>query len=99
MSREKAVRAAQQLVALSSIADDPLIVRAQDQNFSNIDWSAHYFDASEFKRILIDFVRAIVDNEPGCDMTSILNLNTYDREAVVHGLTIAYTSKDGIENG
>lgn len=99
MTREKRVRGAQQLVALSSLADDPLVIRAQDQNFSNVDWSAHYFDASEQKRILIDFIRAIVDDEPGCDVTSIVHLNPYDRESVVHGLTIAFTSKDGIENG
>lgn len=99
MNQEKRLRAASQLVSLSSLADDPLITRAQDQNFRDIDWGSFYLDGSDQKRILIDFVRAIVDDEAGCDTASLAHLNEYDREAVVHGLTIAYTTKDGIENG
>ena len=48
---------------------------------------------------MIDFIRCIVDNEVGCDLASISLLNDYDREAVMHGLSIAFTTKDGIENG
>jgi len=99
MTPEKRLRAANQLISLSSLADDLFMVRAQDLNFNNIDWTDFYRDANDDKRILIDFVRCIVDNEVGCDLASISHLNEYDREAVVHGLTIAFTTKDGVENG
>ena len=99
MNLEKRLKAASQMVSLSSLADDPFIVRAQDLSFKNVDWDSFYREITNEHRILIDFIRAIIDNEPGCDTASISYLSDYDREAVVHGLTIAFTSKDGMDNG
>ena len=99
MNQEKRLRAASQLVSLSSISDEPMIVDAQDRNFSNIDWSRIYGDLPDDRKIIVDFVRAIVDDEAGCDAAAIRHLNEYDRAAVIHGMTIAYTHKAGIENG
>jgi len=99
MTPEKRLRAANQLISLSSLADDLFMVRAQDLNFKHIDWTDFYRECEDDKRILIDFIRCIVDNEVGCDLASISLLNDYDREAVVHGLSIAFTTKDGIDNG
>jgi len=47
----------------------------------------------------VNRLRVIVDDEVGCDTASIIHLDEYDRAAVIHGLTIAFTHKDGIENG
>lgn len=99
MNAEKRLRAANQLVSLSTLADDPLVIRAQDKNFNDVDWHVFYQDASDDKRTIIDFVRVIVNDEPGCDAASLAGLNEYDRAAVIHGLTLAYTNKEGIENG
>ena len=99
MNAEKRLRAANQLISLSTLADDLFMVRAQDLNFKNIDWTNAYRDLSDQQRILIDFVRVIIDDEAGCDTAALQHLNEYDRAAVIHGLTLAYTSKEGIENG
>lgn len=99
MNAEKRLRAANQLVSLSTLADDPLIIRAQDKNFNDIDWDVFYQDASDQRRTIIDFVRVIMHDEPGCDAAQLATLNEFDRAAVIHGLTLAYTNKEGIENG
>jgi hypothetical protein len=99
MPSEKRVRAANQLISLSSLADESSIIRAQDQNFNNCNWDDFYKDSFDDQRILLDVLRAILFDEAGCDLAALRHLHDYDREAVVHGLQIAYTSKEGIENG
>lgn len=99
MPTEKRVRAAHQLISLSSLADEEFIIRAQDMNFSDCNWNDFYKDSFDDQRILLDVLRAILFDEPGCDLASLRHLDDYDREAVIHGLGIAYTSKEGIENG
>ena len=47
MTPEKRLRAANQLISLSSLADDLFMVRAQDLNFKHIDWTDFYRDAED----------------------------------------------------